>query len=127
MVAVPSRLHGQQGISGAAQCEVPEGGGQAGDSRGVQATQAGLLRGPRQAEQPEGSRQVQIGYLARARRRQARRGWTRRNGFSERGSQIPYESTSGPQWPHNGLTMATQWPLVFSQVAPTICLIQKII
>ena len=29
------------------------------------------------------------------------------------------ESTSGLQWPHNGLTMATQWPLVISQVAPS--------
>ena len=50
---------------------------------------------------------------------------SRRDGFAGRGSQMPYKSTSGPQWPHNGLTMASQWPLVISQVAPTICLIQK--
>ena len=53
-------------------------------------------------------------------------GWTRGTGFSERGSQIPYESTSGPQWPHNGLTMATQWPLVFLQVAPVLSYFKKI-
>ena len=44
-----------------------------------------------------------------------------------RGSHKPCKSTSGPQWPHNGLTMATQWPLVISQVAPTISVLQKII
>ena len=40
-----------------------------------------------------------------------------RDGFAGRGSQILRKSTSGLQWPHNGLTMATQWPLVIYTVA----------
>ena len=40
-----------------------------------------------------------------------------RDGFARRGSQILRKSTSGLQWPHNGLTMATQWPLVIYTVA----------
>ena len=41
------------------------------------------------------------------------------------GGHLDCESTSGLQWPHNGLTMATQWPLVIYTVAAAFSTIQK--
>eukprot|EP00959_Pyramimonas_sp_CCMP1952_P013094 276785-Pyramimonas_sp.AAC.1 len=71
MGAVHPHAHGQNGFPGAAYCEMQEGGGLAESSRGAQQARAGLLRGPRRAEQPGGSRQAQVGRSAGALRRQA--------------------------------------------------------